>query len=305
MNSQMTVEEFKEIYFMEWFHRMWGRAIGVAFAVPFLGFALTRSIPPGIYGRLAAAFGLGGLQGAVGWWMVRSGLDEKLMTTDEPRVNSYRLTTHLSMAVGIFSLLMWTAMDLLARAPAAAARAAAAATPEAARAAARLRPVAIGAAVVAGCTLASGGFVAGLDAGHAYNDWPMMAGRFVPEQYWDESLGWRNFFENTATVQFDHRMLAYSTLLSAGAVLVTARRGGAWKHHTPRVRRGVLALVHAVGAQAALGISTLVMYVPVPLAACHQAGALVVWSSVLTVLHALRAAAPRAASAARAASKAV
>ena len=281
VNSRMTLEEFKPIYWMEWAHRAWGRGLGIIFGVPLLAFAAARALPRGIGPRLVGLLALGGAQGAIGWWMVRSGLEaERFKPTDQVRVSPYRLATHLTGAWLLYSGLAWTAMDLL-RTPA---------TPTlAGTAAARaLRPYVLVAAAAAGVTVYSGAFVAGNDAGHAFNDWPFFAGQLVPEGIWDATLGVRNFFENTATVQFDHRMLAYTTLTTASIAAVAAVRAGP-ALPTP-VRRSVLVLLGAVCAQATLGVLTLVLYVPVHLGAAHQAGALATWTAALWSLHALRAA---------------
>lgn len=300
VNRNMTLEEFKPIYFMEWFHRMWGRGLGVLFAVPFLGFALTRSIPAALFRPLGLAFALGGLQGAVGWWMVKSGLDEQKIKehfTPTPRVSPYRLTAHLTMAFGIFSVLFWSALNAFAGA-----RATAGAVAlrnhlgplDPARvlsAVKRLRGPSAAVLAIVGTTAFSGAFVAGNDAGHAYNDWPFFAGAWIPEQIWFEKLGWKNFFENTATVQFDHRMLAYA---SVAAIAAMHTRWGAQRlvRDLPtRVNQAMRGVGYAMIAQVALGISTLMLYVPIPLAAAHQGGAMILWSTALWVRHALREAA--------------
>ena len=196
LNMSMTLDEFKSIYYWEWGHRMWGRAIGVCFAAPMVYFAARRQIPRHLYGRLGILFGMGGMQGAIGWWMVKSGLDHehifgiKRSEHDTPRVSPYRLTTHLSMAFATYGLLLWTGLDLLRRSAdarggaaveqTAAAEAKLLANPELARALRRLRGTSKVATVALGVTILSGAFVAGNDAGRAYNDFPLMAGRWVP-----------------------------------------------------------------------------------------------------------------------------
>eukprot|EP00929_Paragymnodinium_shiwhaense_P075854 TRINITY_DN38842_c0_g1_i1.p1 TRINITY_DN38842_c0_g1~~TRINITY_DN38842_c0_g1_i1.p1 ORF type:complete len:382 (-),score=48.54 TRINITY_DN38842_c0_g1_i1:233-1294(-) len=285
LNRDMTVDEFKSIWLMEWGHRTWGRLIGVAFAGPALYFAMRGRLPKTLLPRLSAMFALGGLQGLVGWWMVKSGLDEKTVEQfGTPRVSPYRLTAHLAMAFSVYSLLVWTGLDLLAK-PIAAETI----TANAVAGLKRLRtPVAIAAGLIF-TTAASGAFVAGNDAGHAYNDWPYMAERWIPEQIWFKELGIRNFFENTATVQFDHRMLAYSSLIAAGTVFAIARRGPGGFAGLPRaVAVPIKSMAHMAVVQVALGISTLMLYVPTHLAATHQAGAMVLWTTALWSLHALR-----------------
>lgn len=283
VNSRMTMEEFKPIYLMEWAHRMWGRGLGLAFSVPLAALVLARAVPAGLGPRLVGMLALGGAQGAIGWWMVKSGLDAKnFAPTDRVSVSAYRLATHLTGAWGLYSVLSWTAMDLL-RAPAAVSAAGV-------TAARTVRPFVTAAAIFAGLTTLSGAFVAGNDAGHAFNDWPLYAGRLVPEGIWEDHLGVRNFFENSATVQFDHRNLAYTTVASVGVLHVAMARAGG-KALVPRpVFGGIVMLGAAVAAQATLGIVTLVLYVPVALGAMHQAGALGVWTVALWTLHATQSA---------------
>lgn len=286
VNSRMSLEEFKPIYFMEWFHRMWGRAIGLAFGVPLIYFAATKSIPAGYGGRLGILLAIGSTQGAVGWWMVKSGLEhERFNEYKIPRVSPYRLATHLGFAWTIYSLLCWNGWDLIKQSlPITGAQA---------QAALKLRtPVALATAII-GTTVASGAFVAGNDAGHAYNDWPFFAGRVIPEQIWDKQLGYRNVFENTATVQFDHRMLAYTSLAGVGLVHAAAKRAGGLKAAAmpPGFKAGAIALGALVAAQATLGITTLMLYVPVSLGAAHQAGALALWTGALYTMHSVARAA--------------
>jgi cytochrome c oxidase assembly protein subunit 15 len=309
----MSLEEFKPIYFMEWFHRMWGRGLGVLFGVPALAFGLSGLLPPMARPILAGAFTLGALQGGVGWWMVKSGLEERAKDDyKEPRVSPYRLAAHLTMAFSIFSLLTWSSLDLfwaanrtaamqpksavsvkqvvssMLKLPAGATSIVAAAT---ARSVALrgLAPLSLAAATTIALTSLAGAFVAGNDAGRAYNDWPLYAGKLVPEQIWDEGLGHRNFFENTATVQFDHRNLAYTT------VAVVAVLGSAMARRKanlpPQVINAVRAMAVTVTLQAGMGIATLMMYVPVSLGAAHQAGALTLFATALWMRHAAAAAA--------------
>lgn len=282
VNSKMGLEDFKFIYFMEWAHRMWGRLIGVGFAVPALYLGLRGRIPARLAPRLAAMFALGGAQGLIGWWMVKSGLEEPSKDSAEPRVSPYRLATHLGMAFSVYSLLLWTGMDILARPVKSL-------SPVATKAVLNLRtPAAVACGVIA-LTAASGAFVAGNDAGRAYNDWPFYAGRFVPEEIWDSDLGALNIFENTATVQFDHRNLAYTSAAAVGLVVFAATRGGGGLAVLPRaIRRPIHAMAGMLATQITLGVSTLIMYVPASLGTLHQAGALVLLSTSLWTLHAVR-----------------
>ncbi len=269
VNQGMTLDAFKGIFWWEYFHRLLGRLIGVAFFVPFVWLAARRRIPPGYAGALAAIFVLGGLQGAMGWYMVQSGL------VDDPRVSHFRLTAHLALAFLIFAALFWTALSLLfpQRAPlqAAADRSA--------------RRWAFGIVALVFAMVLTGGLVAGLRAGFAYNTFPLMQGAMVPPEILMLEPWWKNFFWNMATVQFDHRTGAWLLFL-----LVPVLR---WKlARAPgmpvRAEKGGDALLAMLGVQIALGIATLLMVVPLHLAALHQAGAVILFALALNVAHALR-----------------
>lgn len=259
---------------------------------------LPRALRPLLFG----AFALGATQGAVGWWMVKSGLEPRAPgDLRDPRVSPYRLTAHLAMAFTIYSVLLWSAIEAMhlarrvaettAAQTASAAVAAAAANGSGVTARAQLAalrsitPMSWAAAGVIALTALSGAFVAGNDAGHAFNDWPLFAGRVVPEGLWDERMGARNLFENTATVQFDHRNLAYLTLATVG---VLAHKVIRVKADMPAaVRTPLRAMSATVIAQIALGITTLMTYVPVSLGAAHQAGALALFSTAIWMRHAV------------------
>ena len=304
LNMSMSMDEFKSIYWWEWGHRMWGRAIGVVFAAPLVYFAAKKQIPRHLYGRIGTLFGMGGLQGAVGWWMVKSGLEHehvfgiKRSEHDTPRVSPYRLTTHLSMAFATYGLLLWTGMDLLRRSGNKSGAALETALVDAGKSAShqlrlgkalqRLKSTSKFASVALGITILSGAFVAGNDAGRAYNDFPYMAGRWIPEEIWNSNLGVRNFFENTATVQFDHRILATTTGVSVGAILLAARQPHLWSALPPPARTAVYTIVGITASQYALGVTTLMNYVPVELGVAHQAGALSTWTAAIWLLHTLR-----------------
>jgi len=269
VNHAMTLAEFKGIFWWEYFHRLLGRAIGVAFLVPLLWFAARRRIPEGYGWKLAGIFALGGLQGAMGWYMVQSGL------VDDPRVSQFRLTAHLGIALAIFAAMFWMGLSLVDS------RRAVLATP-AHRATRRL---AFAVAALVFVMALSGGFVAGIRAGFAYNTFPLMNGSVVPPEILSIDPWWKNFFWNMATVQFDHRALAW--LL---AILVPALW---WRLQSvdgppPRGRAGGHLLLALLALQIALGIATLILVVPVPLAAGHQAGAVLVFAAALNVAHALR-----------------
>ncbi len=254
LNRGMSLEAFKTIYWWEWTHRLIGRTIGVVFLLPLLWFLWRGWIGPGLRTRLWLIFGLGALQGAVGWWMVASGLVHRV------EVSQYRLATHLSLACIIYIAILWTAqrLDDADSAPAPGA----------------IRGAAIGLLVLVLGQIYLGALVAGLRAGYVYNTWPLIDGAWVPNAsrlFFDVPL-WRNFFENTLTVQFDHRMLAYTIWIVA---LVHAFNTARMVKTGPIVA-GAAVLFAAVTLQAALGIFTLLMVVPISLALMHQAMAMVV-----------------------------
>ena len=269
-NSAMTLAEFKTIFWWEWAHRLMGRLIGAAFLLPFLFFLVRGWIEPGLRGRLWGIFGLGALQGAVGWWMVASGLTERV------EVSQYRLATHLVLACVIFAAILWTATGMRARAPIAAPP--------------RIRAGALALLALVMLQIYLGALVAGLRAGLIYNTWPLIDGSLVPDaaRLLHDAPWWRNLFENTLTVQFNHRMAAYTlwlaALLHAIDVARTLRRGPTLIH--------ALVLVGLVTIQAALGILTLLQQVPIGLALAHQAGAILVLA--LATVHAQRLAPARA-----------
>lgn len=285
LNRGMTLDEFKFIFWMEYAHRMWGRTLGIYFAVPVAYFAARGYLTRKMGMRLTMLFAAGGTQGFVGWWMVRSGLEQPRREHDIPRVSPYRLATHLSTAFAIYSGILWTALDVSRPTPA---LADAALTGRQLLASLAARRRFHGLAGLIGITAISGAFVAGLDAGHAYNTFPLMGGRIVPEEYWDAQFGswWRNSFENTAAVQFHHRVLALTTASGIAAAWAATQMG-------PPLPRAAALAVHALGgavvAQVTLGIATLLHNVPVWLGSAHQAGALTLFSVALTLLHALRA----------------
>ena len=267
VNRGMTLARFKRIFWMEYAHRMLGRAVGIAFLVPFLVFLATRAIPGAMIPQLAGVFALGAAQGVLGWYMVMSGL------VDEPRVSQYRLAAHLSLAVVIYACLLVLGLRVL-DACAAERRNGAAGT-------AGWLALAAGTAIFA--TLASGAFVAGLKAGHVYPTFPTMGGFWAPPGMFEVSPWWRNLFENPVTAQFMHRALAL-----ASCIAVLAAWGASLMAGVPRRARGwAHASLVAVAAQAALGVSTLLLHVPIPLAAAHQAGAVALLTCAVGLHHAL------------------
>jgi len=285
--KSMTLDEFKFIYFWEYGHRMMGRSLGFAFAIPAFYFAARGMIPKRLYSRVALLFGLGGAQGLIGWWMVKSGLNMDPEQKKEIRVSPYRLTTHLSMAFTTYCLLIWTALDVL-HGPEAMRATAQKMGADVLKHARKVRKLAAVSAVVAATTVVSGAFVAGNDAGRAYNTFPLMDDKIIPlSDMFTMEPTWRNFFENTATVQFDHRVLAMSTLASVLGTYAVAMKSECMKALPAASRR---ALHHAAGMvllQVGLGITTLLMYVPVSVAAMHQAGSLVLLTFLTHLVHSL------------------
>jgi cytochrome c oxidase assembly protein subunit 15 len=262
-NPGMSLHDFKTIYWWEWSHRLLARVIGVVFLLPFLWFLWRGEIEPRLQVRLWMIFGLGAALGAVGWWMVSSGL------ADRVSVSQYRLGFHLTLACAIYAMVLWTAQQLVPRAPLV--------VP------ARIRTSAIALLVLLLVQIYLGALVAGLRAGLSYVTWPLIDGSIVPDAsrlFFQQPL-WRNFFENPLTVQFDHRMVGYAlflgALLHAVDVARTARGG---------VLGGALALAAAIAAQAVLGVLTLVHQVPLGLALGHQAMAIV--ALTIAVAHAQR-----------------
>jgi cytochrome c oxidase assembly protein subunit 15 len=270
-NAGFGMEGFQRIFWLEWAHRFWGRLIGLAYLVPLLWFWARGAIPRGLGPRLALLFVLGGLQGAIGWFMVASGFD-----ADRTAVSPYRLVLHLSMAFILFGLILWTALGLLRPAPV-----------EVIPQQGKIRRQVVAAFWLAALTMLAGGFVAGIRAGFSYNTFPLMDGQLIPAGYLDLDPLWKNLTANIAAVQFNHRLLATLTLLAALGAAIAARRlpdGFA--------RRAVWTTLAAIGAQYALGIVTLLHVVPVSLGTLHQALAVGVLAAGLCAWHARRA--PRA-----------
>ena len=263
LNAGMTLSEFKTIFWWEWSHRLLGRVIGVVYLLPFLYFLWRGGMGAELKRRLWLIFGLGALQGAVGWWMVASGLSERI------EVSQYRLATHLVLALLIFAAVVWTLRRLSERPSLVVSL--------------RLKITSAALLVLTFAQLYLGALVAGLRAGLIYNTWPDIDGAFIPSgaRLWFEQLWWRNLFENTLTVQFEHRMTAYAlfaiALLHAFDAIVS--RAGA-------AARGALWLAAAVTLQALLGILTLINQVPLAFALSHQAVAILVLT--LAVLQAER-----------------
>jgi len=263
VNRGMSLAGFKTIFMYEYLHRLLGRLIGVLFAVPLLYFALRRRLRPGLMPGLVVLFALGALQGLLGWYMVKSGL------VDNPRVSQYRLTAHLGMAVLIYAFMVWLVFELRFGG-------AARATPGARWA---LLP-----AVLVYLMILSGGLVAGTRAGFVYPTWPLMGDTFIPGGLYAMAPAWLSAFEDITTIQFNHRMFAYLLfILLNGFAILTWRRVV-----SGRARLGALLLVLAVWLQVLLGIGTLLLHVPVALAAAHQGGAVLLLTAALFLGHVYR-----------------
>ncbi len=260
-NLHMSLDEFKSIFWFEYAHRLLGRFIGILFLFPFLYFLVKGWLNRPLTLKLAGMFLLGGLQGLMGWYMVKSGL------VDIPRVSQYRLTAHLSLAIIIYAYIFWVAMGLLFPK---------AGNPSPALVG-KVKRLSLAISGFIFITLLSGGFVAGTKAGFTFNTFPLMAGRLYPEGMYVLDPFWRNWFENIAAVQFNHRVLAI-TLFSVILLFWWRTRKLAL---APGIRAGFHLLAIAAVVQVILGISTLLLYVPVPLAAAHQAGGILLFTTSL------------------------
>jgi len=265
VNKGMTLDEFKSIYWWEWGHRQLGRAIGLVWALGFFGLLALRKMPPGWSGRLLLVGALGGAQGAIGWWMVASGLGGQMTA-----VASYRLATHLGLAFVILGFIAWYVFALgreerdLMQARRAQER--------------RLFGMATGMLHLAFLQILIGALVAGIDAGRTFTDWPLMAGGFLPVDFWMPDLGWRNLFENPGFVQFTHRIVGYLVLLYAVMFWLRGRRSA---HQ--QTRTAFTVAFAALVAQVVLGITTVLYAAPWQLAIAHQVMAVAVWVLILRV----------------------
>ena len=263
-NSHMTVDDFKGIFWLEYLHRLLGRIIGLVFFLPFVYFVSRGYIGRDERLKYGLMFVLGGMQGLLGWYMVKSGL------INRPEVSQYRLTAHLIAAFAIFGYMFWVALSRLHK------------NDGEARHAWFGKSLAL--TVLITVTIIAGGFVAGLKAGKVYNTFPMMGEYWVPPGMFALNPFWRNFFDNVATVQFDHRVLAIATFTFI--VIYWARIRNT--ELPVRVKKGVNALLHTATLQLVLGISTLLLVVPVFLAAAHQAVAMFLFAVALYICHGLK-----------------
>jgi heme a synthase len=265
IHAGMSLADFQTIYFWEWLHRLWGRLIGVVFLLPFLYFLARRQIPRDLAPKLAGLFALGALQGALGWWMVASGLEDRI------EVSQYRLAAHLATAIIIYLAILWVALDLIG--------------PREQSAAPCLKHGASAALLLGFVTLIAGAFVAGLRAGLIDNTFPLMDGHWIPPAWDNLSPWWRNLFENPETAQFDHRVLAALTWLASLALFLASFK---FKAQLPRPAKGAVhALFGLATLQAGLGIAALLLAVPLGLALAHQLGATLVLTAALAARHVL------------------
>jgi cytochrome c oxidase assembly protein subunit 15 len=265
VNEGFGLAGFQHIFWLEYVHRLWGRLMGVAFVVPLAWLIWRGAVPLSMLPRLVLILAFGGLQGAVGWFMVASGF-----FPDSTAVSPARLVIHLALALVLYAALLWTGLSVLRPI----------ATGESPPA---LRRLAVALLVLVALTMIAGAWVAGLHAGLDYNTFPLMDRRLVPAGYAALHPFLRNFAENVATVQFNHRLLATLTALAAaGAVSIgiVYARG--------RVRGAVVALGGVVALQYLLGVLTLLWVVPVPLAVAHQAVAVLALTAAIVLLHTLR-----------------
>jgi len=270
VNHGFGLDGFKQIFWLEWAHRLWGRLIGLAFAVPLVWFWATGRISRALRPRLAVLFLLGGLQGGVGWFMVASGF-----APDRTSVSPYRLVIHLTLALILYSAIVWTGLMVLHP------------WRDKDRKRSALDHLALISAVLVGLTIVAGGFVAGLHAGLDYNTFPLMDGALVPAGYADLHPFVKNLAENVAAVQFNHRLLATLTLVCVTTTVAVGWRGP----RSTALSRALIAAGCSVALQYALGIATLLLVVPIGLATLHQAGAVVLLTTQLLLLHVLRRAA--------------
>ncbi|KAK2921895.1 cytochrome c oxidase assembly protein COX15 homolog isoform X1 [Channa argus] len=274
MNHEMTLPEFKFIFYMEWGHRMWGRLVGLAYIVPTIYFWRKGYFTRSIKGKVLGLCGFVFFQGLLGWYMVKSGLEEKPESYDIPRVSQYRLSAHLGSALLLYCASLWIGLTLLLPTNKLAET----------KHLMQLRRFAKGTTGLVFLTALSGAFVAGLDAGLVYNSFPKMGERWIPDDLLAFSPTLKNIFENPTTVQFDHRIMGISSLAAITGLYLFSRR-----MLLPRRAKIALSLLAAMAyGQVALGISTLLLYVPTSLAATHQTGSVALLSLAIWVLAELR-----------------
>lgn len=262
INLGMTMSEFKVIFMYEYLHRVLGRLIGLIFFIPFVYFYFSRRISPRLLPKLLLMLVLGGCQGLMGWYMVKSGL------VDVPHVSQYRLTAHLGLAIVIYGFIIWTVFGLINK--------------PCDQPSGLGKPACILSALVF-LMILSGGLVAGTKAGYAYSTWPLMGDSFVPAGLYAMSPAWLSAFENITTIQFNHRIFAYIIALLLISFSVFALR----KNISSNVRIGIYSMLFLLVVQITLGISTLIFHVPVAIAAAHQMGAVALLTATLFISHSL------------------
>ena len=262
INAGMSMESFKSIFMYEYLHRVLGRLIGVIFILPFLFFYFTQRIKAGLTPKLIIMLIGGGCQGLLGWYMVKSGL------VDKPDVSQYRLSAHLGAAVLIYSFILWTAFDLVCRRT---------------EQPAQLQTFAYSLSGLIFLMILTGGLVAGTKAGYAYPTWPLMGDSFIPAGLYSMTPAWLSAFEDITTIQFNHRIFAYIIVALVLGFAAKAFRAG----FQGPIRTAVFCLIGLLILQVSLGISTLIFYVPIPVAAAHQVGAVALLSASLFISHAL------------------
>lgn len=265
MNKGMSLADFQTIFWWEYIHRVFGRLIGVVYALPFLYWAVRNRLPVGYRLRLFLLLGLGGLQGVIGWWMVKSGF------VDRTEVSQIRLAVHLGVAFIILGLIYWVWLDMGNRE-----------TPNSAQLESpflhtKIRHFfALAPITIIGLTLLAGALVAGLRAGFIYNDWPTMDGALWPSIYWDSAMGLRSLYEDYATVQMNHRIMAYLSVLTCFAVFAVAQIKS-----LKQSQHNGAALMIIVIIQLMLGVATLMLVVPIWLGALHQFTAILLYLAAL------------------------
>ena len=265
INSGFGLGGFKQIFWLEWTHRLWGRLMGLAFALPLLWFVVKRQMPAGLWKRLVCLLVLGGAQGAIGWFMVASGFEG-----DRTAVSPYRLVMHLALALILYASLLWTALGVWR-------------PTQATTSGARLTRMSQALIAAVALTILAGGFVAGLKAGLTYNSFPLMDGQLIPAGYGALHPFFLNLTENVAAVQFDHRLLATLTAVLALATVVI----GITSRPTAQIRRALLGVGAALICQYALGVATLLYVVPIGLATLHQATAVLLLTAAIVLRHTL------------------
>jgi cytochrome c oxidase assembly protein subunit 15 len=263
LNNNFSLQDFKDIYFWEWLHRVIGRLIGIVFFIPFLYFLIAKKLSKPTIRKSIVLLLLGGFQGFLGWYMVKSGL------VDNPDVSHYRLAAHLTTAFLTFAYTFWVALDII--------------FPNKKQVNKGFRNLIRGSLALLLIQIVYGAFVAGLDAGFIHNHWPMMSEQKFMHQtvYIEQSPLYKNFIEGKSGVQFIHRILAYLVVISVFVIWYKAKKKDLSKHQLT----GVNLLLILVGVQFLLGVFTLLLQVPIWLGVAHQIGAFLLLSALIFTLH--------------------